>query len=230
MDTVGNFASLALVLAVGALLLFWRSAIETAGKSGAEAVVKELAWPQELARQLEAIRGAERQKIRFASYGKLWAALEPLAVYRSDRIGPTECAKLLTALRGWYFSEQGGIFLTEQARLAYLALQDLLIEADNQPYWTVERPKPGDKAEDEFEKLIDRRDDADLRAMMTAVQAINYTKAEGTELPAKQWRAGVTRLAADWSDLEPTERFVVLQQVGSVLRSTMLLDVESRLK
>ena len=46
----------------------------------------------------------------------------------------------------------------------------------------------------------------------------------------KDWRSDVKKLAASWDDLSPRQRFLVLQQVASVLRTVLVNDVESRLR
>jgi hypothetical protein len=45
----------------------------------------------------------------------------------------------------------------------------------------------------------------------------------------KVWKEAVSMLAARWGELSEQQRFSVLQQVGSILRTSMVNDLESRL-
>jgi hypothetical protein len=53
---------------------------------------------------------------RFEAYSDLWTKLEPLAVYSDDRLKPESVRKLAEDLSRWYFSRNGGMFLTARAR------------------------------------------------------------------------------------------------------------------
>ncbi len=44
------------------------------------------------------------------------------------------------------------------------------------------------------------------------------------------WRKDIKKLAAQWSELDERERFAVIQQIGSVLRTILANDVESRMR
>jgi hypothetical protein len=66
---------------------------------------------------------------RIKVYLVLWKSLQPLAKY--SRPGPFNCdtiKNLSVDLRKWYF-ETGGLFLTDNSRDAYFALQDELQKA-----------------------------------------------------------------------------------------------------
>ena len=47
---------------------------------------------------------------------------------------------------------------------------------------------------------------------------------------ASNWRTELNRIAATWTDLNKTQRFAVLQQAGSILRTSLATDLESRLR
>lgn len=47
---------------------------------------------------------------------------------------------------------------------------------------------------------------------------------------ARAWRTDVVNLATGWAEIDSRERFAVLQQVSSVLRTGLTYDVESRLR
>lgn len=65
---------------------------------------------------------------RVTSYQELWKRLEVLAKYaRPAPVTPHRLRKLSEDLRKWYF-EVGGLFLTDNSRDAYFALQDAIVD------------------------------------------------------------------------------------------------------
>jgi hypothetical protein len=80
-------AAVYLVGAATAYMLFLlKTAAKTTAEETAKAVIQQLVWPEELARELQKSRGVERQELRFKSYGALWKELRPLAIYDSTMI------------------------------------------------------------------------------------------------------------------------------------------------
>ena len=76
-------------------------------------------------KDLEADYDRELRGARIAAYRALWTLLEPLARYAPP--GPLTAAvaaDLASALRGWYF-QTGGLFLSDESRRAYFALQEV---------------------------------------------------------------------------------------------------------
>jgi hypothetical protein len=105
--------------------------------------------------ELEARYDADLRGQRLKVYPKLWATLEPLAKYARDPSGyPTrgEIAKLATRLRGWYFND-GGLYLSAEARQAYFHLQDALTALITSPRWAADG-RPSDELDaDTFESV-----------------------------------------------------------------------------
>jgi hypothetical protein len=88
--------------------------------------------------ELEGRYDAELRDSRLSVYPKLWAALEPLAKYAREpagRPGRNEIEDLARHLRRWYF-EDGGLFLSAEAREAYFQLQDALAAVTESERWT----------------------------------------------------------------------------------------------
>jgi hypothetical protein len=189
-------------------------------------------WPAELARELQKTRGMERQDLRFKSYGTLWKELRPLAIYDSTRITKSVVSKLASNLSDWYFSESGGLLLTPQARDFYFALQDLLRFTSRIPgKWETERSEESAGTQrqtlqevlklvsaDQANSVLDYFSRGDFQDWQ--IVAAGY---------GKQWRADVQSIADRWKTLDEKQRFAVLQQFGSILRSSLVNDLESRL-
>jgi hypothetical protein len=209
------------------------AAVKTSAEEAAKATVKQLQWPIELARELQKTRGVERQELRFKSYGALWKELRPLAIYAATAINKKVVGDLSSKLSDWYFSECGGLLLTPQARDFYFALQDLLRATSKIPEdWDVDRLEESEGAE----KLIFQ---AVLKARSAdgAISALEYLSTGALEDwqnkaadLAKGWRKGINDVAAAWNELDNRQRFATFQQVGSVLRTSLATDLESRVR
>jgi hypothetical protein len=206
--------------------------VRTTVEESVKAAVKNENWPLELARELEKARGTERQERRFKSYGLLWERLRPLAIYDDASFGKEAAAELSKHLTGWYFSADGGLMLTAPLRELYFTLQDLLlaVAAADLPAWQTERAADPKTI---FTDLV-----ADLPG---ASRTLAYLEGDDSDRPiaawprdamevARGWRADIRRLHERWSDLAPRQRFAVLQQTASVLRTAMATDVESRMR
>jgi hypothetical protein len=68
-----------------------------------------------------------------------------------------------------------------------------------------------------------------------AISVLDYFKKSSLEVWPHQaiglgskWKDTIKQLGAVWSELTERERFVILQQVGSKLRSCLVNDLESR--
>jgi len=237
LNAILNLLTLVLLALGGYWLMLLRTATEAAVKTSAEeaakAAIQQLQWPAELARELQKTRGVERQELRFKGYGSLWKELRPLAIYDATVINKKAVADLSLKLSNWYFSECGGLLLTPQARDFYFALQDLLRATCKVPEeWNVNRST----ASEGDQNLIFR---AVLTAKTTdkAISVFDYFSTgafedwqnEATDL-GKKWRAGIRDVAAAWNELNEGQRFATLQQVGSILRTTLVNDLESRFR
>jgi hypothetical protein len=228
------------VALLGVIALFLRLAkkgLEEAAKTGAEEAVKEsfrsINWPAELARELQKSRGIERQERRYESYGRLWKRLKPLAIYDDTSITKDEMLKLRPALSNWYFSVFGGLLLTPQAREFYFALQDLLaIVTQTADDWTVRRAiHPSSTHRDVFLGMLNDK------GLSEPHKVLKYLEPKTAPLDwqdealglAVKWREGIKVVAKNWGGFSDEQKFVTLQQVGSVLRTCLTYDVESRL-
>ena len=103
---------------------------------------------QRVLRELEARYDGELRNLRLAAYPKLWAHLEPLALYAREPAGfPTQAAlaAISASLRQWYF-RQGGLYLSSEAREAYFNFQRSLSTVAASPEW---RDRPGGAQIDE---------------------------------------------------------------------------------
>jgi hypothetical protein len=230
-EILGVASVVGLALAIGLLGVLRAGvtkAAETSAEKGVEEAFKRANWPRELARMLEQARGEERQQLRFASYGELWARMQPLAFYADHAIDAKLAGELSTSLSGWYFSARGGLFLTEHVRDLYFSLQDLLRTVSHVPGWTARRPA-GDSRDLLEEHARDKL--PGVTRMYLYLDETPASKWPGDFGPAlHSWEAAVGALTAEWAHLTPELRFAVLQQVGSVLRTALTKDVESRLR
>lgn len=209
-----------------------KTAVETSAEEAAKATIRKLMFSEELAQELQKARGIERQELRYKSYGALWKELRPLAIYDVTDFKKENAEELSSKLSDWYFSECGGLLLTPQARDFYFALQDLLriITSRDLAEWRADRSEVS--AGEQSAILVDI---LKQHGAAEATKVLDYFSSEafddwqkkGRDL-GKTWKDGITRLANNWRDLAEKERFVILQQVGSKLRSSLVIDLESR--
>jgi hypothetical protein len=173
--------------------------------------------------------GVHRQELRFASYGKLWSAMRPLAIYDESPINRDTMKELSTSLSDWYFSETGGLMLTRHNRDLYFALQDLVRAVASGDPWEAERI---DDPKGRFEEFLLRRD------LNSGLELIRHLEeATPKAWPSDDllrmtgaWRKAVGEMARGWAEMDGYDRFAALQQVSSVLRTGLTNDVESRLR
>lgn len=170
------------------------------------------------------------QELRFESYKNLWAQMRPLAIYDDSRINRQAMECLSTQLSDWYFSADGGLMLTSHSRELYFALQGLVrgVAAPNIPDWEAERtPEP----EETFKAVLELKKLPDALGFIQYADQATPTDWHGRKLVrlAHEWRTDVVSLKDGWDELDPGKRFAVLQQVSSMLRTSLTYDVESRL-
>ena len=231
-SVVLNFLILVALSVGGFLLVVGKGAIEAwvraSAEKGAEVAIKNINWPRELAQELEKARGLERQEVRFKSYAGLWAKQRPLAIYDTTVLDRSRTADLTKQLSDWYFSEAGGLMLTQHVRDFYFSLQDLLRTVATASEWKAERVTV--EPRDVFRTLLEREGFHHAKQTLDSLDNLEPGEwQEAAKSLGKSWRMDVKKLAASWSRLNPGEQFAVLQQVASTLRTTMVNDVESRL-
>ena len=240
MDLGAAFSGITLVvLIVGGYLLKLAQQVLEAGvrqsaASGAQIAIENVNWPRKLGQELEKVRGTERQELRYAAYAALWAKQRPLAIYDAALVDGAVVGKLSGELTDWYFSPAGGLLLTRQVRDFYFALQDLLRSAAAAPPWHAERAVDGYRAT--FVAVLEREQLPGAMATLGYLASFDEPGADLGDWPrtapdmARSWRTDISKLGAGWEGLSADEGFAVLQQVGSVLRTSMVNDIESRLR
>jgi hypothetical protein len=88
------------------------------------AVFTYLAARQKFRDDLQSAYDASLRSERTAAYRELWKTMQVLAKYaRPEPVTPNRLETLSSDLRKWYF-EIGGLFLTDNSRDAYFALQE----------------------------------------------------------------------------------------------------------
>jgi hypothetical protein len=235
LNVILHLLTLTLLGLGGYLLVMFRmateAAVKTSAEEGAKAAIRDLEWPREFARELQKSRGLERQELRFKSYGTLWKELRPLAIYDAVRIDRKVASDLCAKLSDWYFSECGGLLLTPQAREFYFALQDLLRVISSLPTpWNADKSEEleGDANRTFHELLEARRASGGISVLDYFSNGSFADWQEKAFSLGKEWRKSVNQFGPVWSELRERERFAVLQQVGSKLRSSLVNDLESR--
>lgn len=166
---------------------------------------------------------------RFDAYGRLWAQMQPLAAYSDDLLSPPKAAQLSEALSAWYFSANGGMFLTAKAREFYFALQDMLQAASELKGWKCTR-RPDD-VKGKFRHFL-------AAALSNSAVAFDPSRLDQPQtIDATQWR-NVCRVAAQRLKSLPTTGgpeasdtvFAAVQQVSSALRSVLAHELQTRLE
>jgi hypothetical protein len=233
MDTLTLITNVLVIVGGALLAIFLKSfgaGAEAAAAEGAREGITRLNWDAILARELQRARGMERQELRFTSYGKLWAQMGALAIYDDTAVDRDAMRTLSKALSTWYFSAEGGLMLTSHNRDMYFAFQDVVSRtAGAADDWRATRSvEPGTR----FPALLEGHT---LRGAQALLEY--YGKEVPTDWPAEDlvalagaWRRDIRTLTDGWGGLSEEDRFVVLQQVGSVLRTGLSYDVESRLR
>jgi hypothetical protein len=233
MDVISLVGDLLTLVAVAVGVVLWRSfqaGSEQLAKDQASEIAREINRAATLARQLEQTRGTERQELRFTSYGTLWAEMRPLAIYDESPVNRKTLKEMSRKLSDWYFSATGGLMLTSHNRDLYFALQDLASRVGGAATdWEAERTA---NPRETFEAVLARSGLDNARALIEHLDTAgpqNWPSNDIGEL-ASAWRKDVAKVATGWAELDSRERFAVLQQVSSVLRTGLTYDVESRLR
>ena len=226
------------LLGVGAFALYLlrtgtEEAVKTSAQEAAKATIQQLQWPAELAQELQKTRGVERQELRYKSYGALWKELRPLAIYDATVINKKVVGDLSLKLSDWYFSEYGGLLLTPQARDFYFALQDLLRATSRIPEeWDADRSEESAGAQKDIFLDVLKARSAD--GAISALEFLSTGAPEDWQNQAadhaEEWKKGINDVAEAWNELDKRQRFATLQQVGSALRTSLVNDLDSRVR
>ena len=234
-DFVTMIAVLAGVYVLGLAKVGTTALVKTTAEEAAKATAAQMNWPEHLARELQKTRGVERQELRYRSYGVLWAKLRPLALYDATVMDNASARALSKTLSDWYFSEAGGLMLTRQARDFYFALQDLLRAIGGVAgHWWLDWAEAAGTDPPTVLRAVLARDGGARSGAIAVLDYFALTKFDDWQDAApnyaQAWRTGLNRIAAAWGDLDPHERHASLQQAGSILRSSLSIDLESRLR
>lgn len=98
---------------------------------------------------------------RIEVYQDLWKRLEVLATYAPPEVvTPARLEKLSQELREWYF-QTGGLFLTDNSRDTYFALQDSIVDE-----LAKQQPKDQELGSTAFEVI--RKQSSNLRASLSS--------------------------------------------------------------
>jgi hypothetical protein len=168
---------------------------------------------------------------RFEAYGALWAQMKRLALYAGTSFGRADAQALERELSEWYFSKEGGLLLTREAREFYFALQDTVRATAALPDWSC--PQRPTNTLSRFSTLLD-----------TVVEKEGKFHACARLLAAKtpermdpdEWRAACGAIAKDLQNLairgapEACDSiYCAVQQISSILRTRLASEVRSRL-
>jgi hypothetical protein len=203
------------VLLVTVVLLFWRL--------GAELTKLRQEVAYEVNRDLLAKR--------FEAYGALWAKMEPFAIYADAAFDRAEAGKLEHELSEWYFSANGGLLLTAEARDFYFALQNTLRAASRSADWSCQH-RPVDTL-------------ARFNTLLHTCRGQNDRLTECARLIAEKrpqdlnpgdWLAACDIVAKELAALAEQRTpqaceniYSALQQISSILRTRLAAEVRSRL-
>lgn len=224
------------VLLLALIKQFGESALagaKAAAEESAKTAVQNINWAKTLQHELEKSRGLERQELRFKSYGELWKRMRPLAIYSDSPMNRATLRALSEDMSDWYFSESGGMYLLPHTRNFYFSLQDFTRRVGMAEYWECKRYEGEHK--DLFDKVVENIDQTETlqtKTLMTRVRETIETNGwpGSVEEISKEWRKAIEKLADQWNRLTDQERFATVQQIGSILRTVMVNDVESRLR
>jgi hypothetical protein len=163
---------------------------------------------------------------RFQTYGALWTRMQPTALYTATKFGPSEAAEFSESLSKWYFSDNGGLFLSTRVRDFYFSLQDLVRTVGRLPNWSCDERLAA--PQEVFGALLRNLPPKDQ------YEGIDLNHPE--TLDPRRWRRLCQSLSAPLESLikgsDPKAGevvFAAVQQVSSVLRSNLTHELRSRL-
>lgn len=203
-DNVGLLWSFVIPVAGAALALMAKTVIET---------YKSF---KVLDRQVRYEMGRDLLKSRSESFQALWQRLECLAKYSSREFSRHDAEVLSDALSAWYFSEKGGLYLTDRTRDFYFALQEITSLLSRFPDWCC-RVRP-----------------ADPKGVFTDLTGPKYV----ADFTSKEWKrfcksklpSVLKKTLSDKGEDAAVSYFAVMQQLSSALRDSLTHEIDSRLQ
>ena len=222
LDVLTDVVTLGMIIVGGFLVRIgtkgFEAGVAAAAERGAQIAIDNANWPEKLSQELQKVRGAERQELRFRACALLWAKQRPLAIYDTGELDGPAAGKLSGDLSDWYFSDTGGLMLTGPVREFYFAFQDLLHKVSVIPNWRAERSS--EAARPIFNDVLEREQLRDAQAALEYLEPLDqlgvvrdWPGLAATLAP--KWREDIKKLAAAWGRLDSREHFAVLQQVSS---------------
>lgn len=180
--------------------------------------------------QLEMAHELNRDLIskRFDVYGELWSRMQCLAKYTEKPFSRNDASELWEDLSGWYFSADGGLFLTERAREFYFSLQDILKIVKDTNYWQCDKrpPKPEKIFKDMLKELS-----PDLQVYCDGMKKPGSLDENGWRKKCCKSIGAMLESLANEQQPVPNvgdKIYSTIQQVSSVLRSNLAHDLRSR--
>jgi hypothetical protein len=178
--------------------------------------------------------------MRYRAYGQLWSRTKATMIYTSEAFGPKTVSDFMESLSDWYFSETGGIFLTTMAREYYFSLQDLVQEVCDFGNWRC-YPRPP-KPKEHFLKLIDALDleNGLKERLMDQLKdrpddQVGVREEWHRSIDPAEWRKCCGKVSErlksllNEKDLKAGAMvYAAIQQVTSILRTTMVYELGSR--
>ena len=182
---------------------------------------------------VESVHQLNRELVskRATAYSSLWSRMEPLAIYSTSSFDPEKSKILLEELSSWYFSNTGGLFLTDRAREFYFSLQSFTQSIANIPDWIcLKRPE---NTKELFMTLLDEMTESETDAKHV-LECIKEDQLD--RIKPKIWKS-TCKLVLDNvlsrvknSDTQSGDLiFASVQQISSILRTNLTHEVHSRL-
>ena len=167
---------------------------------------------------------------RFAAYQTLWVLMHPLAVYTPETFNAGTARSTSEELSKWYFSENGGLFLSTTARDFYFALQDTLKKFADTP--TLQNA-PHLDGRDTFKNMLELHP-ALATKYRKCVKA--YSAEMPERMPGKDWKHLCEKLreyVLKQLEKDPVHgsslAFCMTQQVSSTLRTRLAHELDTRM-
>ena len=179
--------------------------------------------------------------MRYKAYGQLWLRTKSTKLYTTEAFGPKEVFELVDSLSDWYYSETGGILLTNNAKEFYFSLQDLVLAVCDFGKWMC-YPRPTDPKEI-FDKLLNAMEltDKESKDLELTGQELKDQVSKATTKPQlldpKKWRkccrmvSSKLKLLVDEAKTDAgSVIYAAIQQVASILRTYLSHELGSRLE
>jgi hypothetical protein len=197
------------------------------------ALIAILTTLRELARirlDISRQRSTDLLNRRFAAYQRLWLLMQPLAVYTEKTFSADTARSTSKNLTEWYFSENGGLFLSESARDFYFALQDTLKKFAEAPRL---QNTPHLDGRDTFINMLEFHPALSFKYK----KCVDCYLAEHPErMPPEDWKhlcKALRTYVIEQLAKDPAHgsylAFCMTQQVSSALRSRLAHELDSRL-